>query len=293
MVPNTFIIGAPRSGTTQLYRLLGQHPEIFMSDNKEPWFFAFGPAHQPFRGPGDGAGVTNRAAYDALFEASGDCPVVGEASTLYLSSRVAPEAIRREAPGARLIAVLRDPCDRAYSNYAQHRWQEREKLEFREAIEAGPERVQSGWAPFWDYLDMSRYGAQLQRWRVAFPPDQMLVLLFDDLVADPVAVAARTYAFLGVDAQFEPIHDQPVNPSGAPRAGRLHHFMRGDSSAKAALKRAIPAPLRRRARAQIDTRNRRPDRLSGRDRAWLLPQLRHDIELASKLTGLDLSSWGQ
>lgn len=291
-LPNLFLVGAPRCGTTTLHELLGDHPDVYMSDNKEPWFYALRPDDGPFVGPGDGQGVRDRAAYEALFADAGAATIVGESSTLYLASDRAPVALARDVPDARIVAVLRHPTQRAFSNYTQHRWQARETLSFAEAVEAGPGRVERGWAPFWDYRGMSRYGQQLARWYDAFPAEQIKIIVFDDLVADPGAVIADLYGFLGVDDAFVPSQRGAVNATGEPRLGALHGFLRGSSSMKRVLRAAVPDKLRDRLRTAIDRTNRRSasspsDEVTSR----LASELRSEVELAEQVIGRRLPEW--
>ena len=121
-MPNFLIIGAAKSGTTALYHSLKQHPQIYMSPVKEPRFFAFEGETPRFCGPGDDRFVrkfvTNFEDYLRLFEAVTDQIAIGEASTVYLTmSETSSRRIRHHLPHAKLIAVLRHPADRAYSQY--------------------------------------------------------------------------------------------------------------------------------------------------------------------------------
>jgi hypothetical protein len=239
-----------------LHDILASHPDIFMSRNKEPWFFALGANTQAFTGPGDGQGVRERDAYLSLFANRGTAAVVGEASTLYLASPIAPRAVQQEVPEAKIVAILRNPVDRAFSNYTQHRWQGRETLTFEAAVAAGPERVSSGWAPFWDYRAMSNYGEQLDRWYSRFPRDQIKIIFFDDLISDQGSTIADLFRFLDVrDMELSVVRGQ-VNAAGVPKWSRLHALLRRSSRSKRILQSVMPRKLSATLRAEIDKRNR-------------------------------------
>ncbi|HEX6473777.1 MAG TPA: sulfotransferase, partial [Candidatus Limnocylindria bacterium] len=130
-LPNFLVIGAAKSGTTALWSLLRQHPQVFMPALKEPHHFAFD-ADQPapqFRGPGANLhrdAVTGTDAYRALFADAGEALAVGEASATYLYVAASVERIRAAIPDARLVAILRQPADRAYSSYLHLKRQGRE-----------------------------------------------------------------------------------------------------------------------------------------------------------------------
>lgn len=149
-LPTFLVIGAAKAGTTSLYHYLGQHPQVFMSPVKEPGFFALEGHPLDFRGPGDEwlrqATTTTLEAYQKLFEGVRDEPAVGEASVLYLHHHAAPEAIARYVPDVKLVAVLRDPVERAYSAFLYQTRNGREPLaDFEEALRAEPRRIADGW----------------------------------------------------------------------------------------------------------------------------------------------------
>jgi hypothetical protein len=119
-LPNFLLIGAPKAATTSLAQYLGQHPEVFMAVPKEPHFLAFDRAPPAYRGPGTDpdwfniSTITNPGHYRRLFAGAGGAKALGEASTAYLYLESTVEGIRRHVPDIRMIAVLRNPVDRAY-----------------------------------------------------------------------------------------------------------------------------------------------------------------------------------
>jgi hypothetical protein len=196
-LPDFLILGAQKAGTTALYAYLRWHPEITGPSFKEVSFFdrhyAHGErwyrAHMPVRRSG----------------------VVGEASPSYLFHPLAPERVARMLPEARLIALLRNPVDRAFSHYQHEVALGREQLTFEEALAREDERMQgelermladpSYFSHAWwnyTYAARGRYAEQLERWHAAFPREQVLVLLTDDLAADTAGTYRRTLEFLGV-----------------------------------------------------------------------------------------------
>jgi hypothetical protein len=191
-LPNFLVVGAMRSGTTSLARSLGSHPDVFMAPGKEVHFF-----DRKFELGLDWyklefAGVTTERA-------------VGEATQTYMYNE---EAVRRMAealPGCRLIAILRDPVERAYSHYWHNRARGKETLGFGEAVEAEPERLASpGLRDQFSYLDRGRYLGQLQRLCEYFPRDALLVLVFEDFRDSSADVYQRVCRFLEVDDSFRP-----------------------------------------------------------------------------------------
>jgi len=210
-MPNFFVIGAMRSGTTSLYRYLGQHPGVYMSPIKEPTFFD------------ESARWEKRVAtiekYQALFNNVSGEKAIGEASTAYLPNRGAAERIRQCVPGAKLIAILRHPIDRAYSHFLHYvRRGEEPILDFARALREGEHSAR--------YLRLGFYHAQLTNYFDLFAREQISVHLYEDLNGDPQALMQRIFRFLGVDDGFVPDVSTRYNAASAHSRGRQPAYPR-------------------------------------------------------------------
>jgi hypothetical protein len=167
-LPDFFVVGAPKAGTTALHVALARHPRRFRSRVKEPKHFLTDGPPPTGGGPGDartfGEYVWRRADYERLFDAAPAGALRGESTPFYLHDHAAQERIVAAVPDARMIALLRDPVDRAHSNWT-HLWSAGLEPEgdFLRACDLESRRAARGWAPFWRYLELGRYGEQLQR----------------------------------------------------------------------------------------------------------------------------------
>lgn len=298
-MPNFLIIGAGKSGTTSLYHYLSQHPEVYMSPVKEPKFFAVEGKELNFRGPNDEmsmnrGSVTSIEAYRGLFRAVSDEKAIGEASPLYLYSPEAPSRIKHYIPEARLIAILRDPVQRAYSSFLQRVQKGQEPLrDFAEALREEENRMRDNWAPRWYSKRIGFYYAHLKRYYELFEHDRIRVYLHEDLMADPVGVARDVFRFLEVDDTFTPDISLRYNVSGIPRSAALQAFLSRPNPAKAVLKRFLSEGLRRRVAVSLENRNIAgpPPPLDPSVRKELVDLYREDILKLEKLIGRDLSKW--
>src|ERR1700689_130096 len=204
-VPDFFIVGHHKSGTTALYEMLRRHPQIYMPEGKEPWFFA-SELHE--RTPPRPEGTPSTLAqYLALFDAAAPGQRVGEATALYLWSRTAAAAIARVRPDARIIAILREPASLLRSLHMQfvQTYVETE-TDLRRALELEAPRREGKEIPrytYWPlalaYSEQVRYVEQLRRYEEHFAPEQMLVLIYDDFRAENEATVRRVLRFLDVD----------------------------------------------------------------------------------------------
>ena len=294
-LPNFLLIGAEKSGSTSVYGHLRAHPEIFMSRVKEPLFFAFEGRKVDFKGPGDESinrrVVTDFGDYQALFAGSEGHRAVGEASVSYLYYPESAERAAKYVPHAKLIAILRCPADRAFSNYQHAIREQRETLSFDRALRTEPERVIANWSPFFHYKAKGWYHAQLKHWMQHFPPSQFLVLLYDDLNKDPLGAMRRIYGFLGVDPEFRPTLTVRQNVSGKPRSPWLHQFIKQDSPVHALARMALPSKLRAHVKAELIRINLSRSSAQSATRGHLLSEYAPDLAKLQDLIGRDLSAW--
>ncbi|WP_139982504.1 sulfotransferase family protein [Nocardioides litoris] len=298
--PDFLIIGAPKAGTTALHAALTQHPDAFLTRPKEPKFWLCDDAPPPhWSGPGDRHSqqewIWRSQQYAALFAEARDDQVRGESTPFYLWSRGAHRRIGEALPDVRLIAVVRDPVDRAYSNW-MHLWSDGLEPEptFRRAFDLQDERVARGWAPFWRYRELGMYGEQLEHLLQHVPAEQVLVMRYRDLVDEPGAAVDRACRFLGIrEGLVSQIPRDNARSYAEPgwRTRTLGPVVR----AGAALAQFVPPEHWRRASAPLVARlgsggAHRP-LLDPDERAELIKTYSADIALLSRLTGEDFHDW--
>lgn len=245
--PSFFIVGAPRSGTTAMHRLLALHPALHMSEVKEPNHYLFDGEPPSFGGPlGEllaSQVVSRREDYLALFrtEASSNVAHRGESSPFYLYSDVARQAIARDIPDAKILILLRDPVRRAHSHYVMLRRDEREPAAtFSEALDLERERLERGWALSYGYERLSRYASFVPQWIDTFG-ERVLVLTHEEFRSSHNETVRKVCEFLAI----EPIgalleHNREENLSGVPRSRRLHRLLASHSAAKRAVRSIFP-----------------------------------------------------
>jgi Sulfotransferase family len=209
-VPDFFIVGHHKSGTTALYEMLRRHPQIYMPERKEPRFFDTD--LQLLLAPSGAAeGRPELDEYLALFGAAGPEQRIGEASPSYLRSAVAAEAIAELAPAARIIAILREPASFVRSFHLEL-VQSHVESETDLATAFAREQITRHGQPVRRYSDHVRYTEQLRRYHACFPAEQVLVLIYDDFRRDNVATVRTVLRFLGVD-DTHPLEPIEVNRS--------------------------------------------------------------------------------
>lgn len=292
MMPNFLIIGAAKAGTTALHTYLNQHPQIYMTPEKETNFFAFEGEILNFNGPGDEAivqfSITDLATYQAEFQKVEREKAIGEACPLYLYSPKAPERIYSHLPQVRLIAILRNPVDRAYANFLHLIRDDREpQSDFALALQSEDDRIQQNWEWFWHYRQLGYYATQLQRYYTLFKSDQIRVYLYDDLRDNALGLVQDLFQFLEVDANFVPDMQIRPNKSGMPKNSLLHQLLTKPNPIKTILKPFFPASLRQ----KIQHQNLTTPRLSAEVQSQLTNMYHDDILLCQDLIGRDLSTW--
>ncbi|ABD11762.1 sulfotransferase [Frankia sp. CcI156] len=298
-LPDFLVIGVPKAGTTALHAALVRHPALFLPSVKEPKFFlSQGPP--PARGgPGDAQTyqehVWRRADYEALFDAAPAGTLKGEVTPFYLYDLDAQNRIRRLLPKARIIVMLRNPVDRAHSNWT-HLWAAglESERDFVRACALERERRDAGWAQFWHYVSLGLYGEQLSHLFTLFSRDQVLLLRYRDLRDSPAATLDRVCEFLGVETGLVDlvpaenvtpfVADTPVNSvlrAALRTGGRIgHHF---------------PVPARRTFRGPLLTALQRQKggrpKLTAEQHRAVLPYFVDDIARLEEITGLSYVDW--
>ena len=234
--------------------------------------------------------ITDIEQYMELFEGAKPGMAAGESSVSYLYSAEAPDRIRHYVPDVRLIAILRNPVERAYSAFMYLRERGTEPYaDFMEALAAEDERVRENWSHMWHYRRMGFYGEQLTRYYERFDREQIHVLTLDDFVADPQGAMAGVYTHIGVDPEFRPNTAIQHNVTGAPR-WRILTPLLSPNRATTALRPLVTAtlnPVVRRVKQRVLVKPEMPA-----EAASMLARLyREDLELLGRLLDRDLSSW--
>lgn len=234
-IPNLFIVGQPKSGTTALHQFLDEHPDIFMSPYKEPSYFCadFHRESDAYHGKQIYFPIRNRDQYLELFSAVKAERIVGESSVNYLYSETAAEDIKRFNPNAKIIIILRDPADFLHSLYqmnVRRTWEP--GISLRHALELEEQRRQGRLLPsnvnFPSNLFYSKragYHDQVKRFVECFDSKQIKILIYEDFQSDNARWYREVLGFLEVEPTFQP-EFRIVNPSGSVRHAHLNALLR-------------------------------------------------------------------
>lgn len=294
-LPNFVLAGPPKTGSTSLHGYLRQHPEVYMSGNKEPTFFGAADLwSEPFheyttRRIANGAPLVREwSAYVDLFQDGRERTAIGEASVDYFWLPGAAQAMQAKLPEVRLIFVLRDPAERLFSEYLPTLWR---------AIPGTPVSFRAQFLAAVDRLDPSaavrphvgRYATHLQRFFALFPRNQIRIYLHEDYRADPTGMLRDIFAFLGVDPgcpiDLSVSHNVPI----LPRLPRLH-ALRRRIFGKTPLTTWLPDRVRRPLSRWYHQR-RSEVRMRPSDRAMVIEYYREEVKGTAELLERDLSAW--
>lgn len=294
-LPDFFIIGAPKCGTTALYLYLRQHPDVFMPFHKEPLYFGTDLARR--------YGRLTAADYEALFRPARPEQRVGEASAWYLYSRSAASEIRDAVPNAQIIVMLRNPVDVMYAQHSQLLFNQQEDIaDFAQALAAEEDRAAGRRLPPGPirpenllYRRMARFSEQLPRYLDAFGRERVHVIIFDDLVADTSVVYRSTLQFLGVDDRFQPAFER-ANESKRVRSRWLQQLVYDPPVVRRLAPILRRHPLVHAVRNRILSVNSSPATRPPMDtalRAQLTREFEPEVRRLSDLVGRDLLAWSR
>jgi hypothetical protein len=265
-----------------------------MSPVKEPRFFAYEGEKPAFTGPGDelfaNSSITEIDKYRALFDGVKHEVAIGEASPNYLYIAKAPERIRHHIPDAKLIAILRNPVERAHSNFMHNIRDGFEPLtDFGQALGEEQTRILNNWAPRWHYRSQGFYYEELLRYFENFERHQIKVLLYEEFGANTKSEVLDLFRFLGVDDKFIPDVSTRYNMSGIPQNQVVNTILKHQGLQKFG-KRFIPAKLRRIA-LNVRNNNLVKPTMPAEIRKKLMDGYKEDIQRLERLIERDLSVW--
>jgi hypothetical protein len=283
--PDFILVGAPKCGTTALFEFLGQHPEVRLANIKEPHFFSFLGDKKPHWA------TKSLEEYAELFDAA-DPRLQGEASTWYLYSPTAAISIKRTVPRVKILAILRNPMERALSSYLfrlQNGWES--CMNFEAAVRAEPERIKKGAEWDFHYVAAGLYGQQLARYYEVFPEDQIKVLLHEDFRIEPEVCLRDVCVFLGINPDFKFTTTVDVNTTKPPRFPSINRFLVKNRHSIGKIRQLLPGIMYRQLLRIKDLNRRSRPQTSDSLARELGDYYREDIKLLETLLGRALSTW--
>jgi hypothetical protein len=308
-LPDFFIAGHAKCGTTALYEMLRRHPQIYMPELKEPYFFA-GELSERAATSRSGALPGTLDEYAALFSQAAPDQRVGEASAYYLWSHDAVRRIAALCPEARLIGIFREPASFLRSLHLQFVQDHHEcEKSLRKALALEPRRREgkrvprsARWPSLLMYSEHVNYSKQLERLNACFSQDQLLILVYDDMRNDNQGTMRTILRFLGVDDR-EPVEAIDANPTVRTRSQRLDDLVhtvsvgrgRGPMVVKGAVKTVMPRRVRRRALTAIQRNvvHAPPGTADERTMTELRERYKHEVMALGNYLKRDLVSlWG-
>ena len=300
-MPNFLIIGAAKSGTSSLYAYLKQHPQIYLCPIKETNFFAFEGEEINFPGLRQNESTksyqagfkTDLESYQQQFKPKASEIAIGEVCPSYLYIPKAAERIKYYIPNAKIIIILRDPIQRAYSNFLHHI---RDRVEcydnFTEALEAEKWRIKKSWWWGFHYLNVSLYFEQVKRYFDLFDSNNIRVYLYEDFKTNSLYILKNIFQFLEVDGTFIPNIVTKYNTNAMPKNKILDTLIKESSLIKTIYQSLISQQLRNKINSKITNLNTSiKPQLSAELQQELIPLFREDIFKLQELIQQDLSEW--
>ncbi len=290
-LPNFFIVGAAKSGTTSLYHYLDQHPDIFMSKVKEPHYFVDWDKY-----------VKNLEEYEALFAGWNGERAVGEASTGYLYDPTTPARIKELVPDAKIIILLRNPADMAFTLWRHMRrlGKRGEHQTFKSALKAENARIndpgfkaknQDSWHGNFYYYSRALYHQQVKRYYDTFGKNNVHVIIFEEFAGNSIEKCREVFRYLGVDESFVPSIDR-FNVGREVRHRGLQKLISKPPERIKALAGFLPGRVRSRIKETLLRINaKKAPTFEPSIKDELLTSYRSDVEKLEKLLGRKLSIW--
>ncbi len=296
-LPSFIIVGAAKSGTTSLYYYLMQHPNIYMPKQIKETNFLCKWERESYAGyktsfiPTE---INSIDEYHQLFhQADKQHKAIGEASNayLYFNHLTIPRMLEVLGKDIKIIISLRNPVERAYSNYLHTIRDNIETGTFEDALQAESWRKNNHW--WWGYLhtDVGFYADQVQAYIDVFGKEQVFTFLYDDLENTPLVVLKKLFRFLEIDEQFKPNMSTKYNATGVPKNKWIHQFLSNKNFAKSLLRPFVSQGIRVKLNHNLLNWNLDKPQIKPTTRRSLIELYRADTARLQQLIGRDLSHW--
>jgi len=287
MLPNFIIVGAPKAGTTSLYHYLSEHPEVFMSEPKEMNFFSReeiedqGLYYADFK-------AKDMQSYERLFDGVKEEKAVGEGSVSYLFYPNTPQKIKDVLPDVKIIILLRDPVERAFSHYLMDYRMGLVDLSFEDIVYQQSRHAQSHLF-YQQFVELGMYYEQVKRYIDLFGQGQVKIYLQEDLRQNTEGVVQGLYQFLNIDATFLPNLERSHNAFSMPKRKLIHKLYAFPLLRSIALF-LFRDKLKETVKNIFFERKRKPT-LSQKTKAYLYDMYAKDIQKLEILIQRDLTAW--
>lgn len=291
--PNFLIVGAAKSGTTSLHYYLQQHPDVYLPGQKELHYFAREQMLRLSGGPGDKNVLSHvcrtKEEYESFY-ARVQQTAAGDISPSYLYFSEVSRKIKEELHAPKIIMVLRNPVEKAFSQYMHLVRDNRETLGFYDALMAEKERIERSWAAIWRYAESSLYFSRVQTYLDVFGEQNVRIFLYDDLVKSPERLVRELLEFIGVDPQrridFAKVH----NRSGKPRSRFVANLLTRPNPLRDMAKRILPSDMTYMLKLRLqDLNTGAKGTIDSRSRAYLKDFCAEDVQSLQQIVGRPLN----
>jgi len=252
-LPNLYIIGASKCGTTSLYNYLKAHQNIYLPNEKELHFHSFKYLENMTGGPGDrdviSSCCSNLDEYRTHYENTKDARIIGDCSPSYFFHSNSTESIIATAENPKGVVLLRNPIDKMYSQYLHLVRNDREHLSFEDALDAETERKSKNYSDMWLYAESGLYADKLSQFINTFGDKNIKVVLFDDFKNNTSRVVESLITFLDLDPTDKPVEYNIFNKGNAvPRFGQFSLDIINNQHVRQAIEKALPSHISNKAK---------------------------------------------
>ncbi|WP_174614760.1 sulfotransferase family protein [Virgibacillus ihumii] len=293
--PNFFIAGISKSGTTSLHNYLDMHPDIFMSKFKEPQFFINEILEFPHNGPGDRTEediVNTEEEYENLFKGVTDEKIIGESSSDYLYYEESASKIKAYSNDAKIVLMLRNPVDRAYSAYTHLTRDGRETKSFEYALNMEEERIRNNYGCMWHLKAMSLYYKKVKHFIDEFGKDNVKVIIFEEFKNNSSKVLNEICDFLNIERfNYDEVKLVNYNTSGVPKNKKLLSLLQ-QGFLKRLIKVLVPKiESREKIKKMLYSRILKRESMSESTRMELINYFKNDVRKLEEFLDVDLAHW--
>ena len=281
--PNFFIVGAPKSGTTNISYYLMQHPQVFMPENLEPYYFARLDIPQNY----EREIISDEKKYLDLFKNAKSCRAIGESSPVYLYCPHSALEIKNMFPNSKIIISLRNPIEIAYSEYFSLKFMGFDKnRSFNELLDSSKEQLDQNEFHIDSLLEAGFYSKHIKRFQKIFSKNQIKIIIFEEYIKNTIPTINSILSFLDIDKSIA-FKTAPKGAYKVPRNFASQKLMNNSTFRKTA-KFIIPTVARQKIGERFLVKESSRPVLKQNERQRLKEIYQDDVENLAKLLGRSL-----
>jgi len=284
MKPNFFIVGGSKCGTTNISYYLNEHPQVFVSELNEPYYFCKFDVPNDFERP---SMIKDETKYLRLFENATNHKAIGEATSAYLHCPHAASEIKKSFPNSKIIISVRNPIEKAHSSYFSYKFMHPDNRSFAEMITWQDQQRHEKEFFLYNFIEAGFFSKHIKRFQNEFSSENIKIIIFEDYIKNEYQYINSILKFLGIDKPVE-LTEQPKGSYRIPK-NKISDFLLGSSTFRRVATKLVPTVQRQKLGDKFFLKQTKKPSMQNDERKQLKEIYKNEVKNLEELLGKNLS----